>query len=90
MESRGPEDSKNVKTYQAYFFEGFISYFEDFSRTILLYTDLYSQFYFFGRQYIYIYHHRMGFSISAMLSAQGRAYLHETEGRGEMCTFEGR
>ena len=35
MESRGPEDSKNVKTSQAYFFEGFISFFEDFSLTIL-------------------------------------------------------
>ena len=34
MESRGPEDSKNVKTSQAYFFEGFISFFEDFSLTI--------------------------------------------------------
>ena len=33
MESRGPEDSKNVKTSQAYFFEGFISSFEDFSLT---------------------------------------------------------
>ena len=32
----------------------------------------------------------MGFSLSAMLSARGRAYLHETEGRGQMCTFEGR
>ena len=30
MESRGPEDSKNVKTSQAYFFEGFISFFEEF------------------------------------------------------------
>ena len=36
MESRGPEDSKNVKTSQAYFFEGFISFFEDFSLTIWL------------------------------------------------------
>ena len=36
MESRGPEDSKNVKTSQAYFFEGFISFFEDFSLTIAL------------------------------------------------------
>ena len=36
MESRGPEDSKNVKTSQAYFFEGFISFFEDFSLTIIL------------------------------------------------------
>ena len=35
MESRGHEDSKNVKTSQAYFFEGFISFFEDFSLTIL-------------------------------------------------------
>ena len=34
MESRGPEDSKNVKTSQAYFFEGFISFSEDFSRTL--------------------------------------------------------
>ena len=33
MESRGPEDSKNVKTFQAYFYEGFISIFEDFSLT---------------------------------------------------------
>ena len=33
MESIGPEDSKNVKTSQAYFFEGFISFFEDFSLT---------------------------------------------------------
>ena len=33
MESRGPEDSKNVKNSQAYFFEGFISFFEDFSLT---------------------------------------------------------
>ena len=33
MESRGPEDSKNVKTSQAYFFEGYISFFEDFSLT---------------------------------------------------------
>ena len=33
MESTGPEDSKNVKTSQAYFFEGFISFFEDFSLT---------------------------------------------------------
>ena len=36
MESRGLEDSKNVKTSQAYFFEGFISFFEDFSLTICL------------------------------------------------------
>ena len=35
MESRGPEDSKNVKSSQAYFFEGFISFFEDFSLTIM-------------------------------------------------------
>ena len=34
MESRGPEDSKNVKTSQAYFFEEFISFFKDFSLTI--------------------------------------------------------
>ena len=33
MESRGPGDSKNVKTSQAYFFEGFTSFFEDFSLT---------------------------------------------------------
>ena len=33
MESRGPGDSKNVKTSQAYFFEVFISFFEDFSLT---------------------------------------------------------
>ena len=33
MESRGPEDSKNVKTSQAYFLEGFIIFFEDFSLT---------------------------------------------------------
>ena len=40
MESRGLEDSKNVKTSQAYFFEGFISFFEDFSLTnISLGTD---------------------------------------------------
>ena len=39
MESRGPEDSKNVKTSQAYFLEGLISFFEDFSLTIF---DLYS------------------------------------------------
>ena len=32
----------------------------------------------------------MGFFISAMLSARGRAYLPETEGQGQMCTFEGR
>ena len=37
MESRGPEDSKNVKTSQAYFVEGFISFFEDFSLTNALY-----------------------------------------------------
>ena len=36
MESRRLEDSKNVKTSQAYFFEGFISFFEDFSLTICL------------------------------------------------------
>ena len=35
MESRGPGDSKNVKTSQAYFFEGFISFFEDFSLTMI-------------------------------------------------------
>ena len=35
MESRGLEDSKNVKTSQAYFFEEFISFFEDFSLTIV-------------------------------------------------------
>ena len=35
MESRGLEDSKNVKTSQAYFFEGFISFFEDFSLTTI-------------------------------------------------------
>ena len=40
MESRGPEDSKNVKTSQAYFFEGFISFFEDFSLTIRIYEKL--------------------------------------------------
>ena len=33
MESRGLEDSKNVQTSQAYFFEGFISLFENFSLT---------------------------------------------------------
>ena len=33
MASRGTEDSKNVKTSQAYYFEGFISFFEDFSLT---------------------------------------------------------
>ena len=38
MESRGPKDSKNVKTSQAYFFEGFISFFEDFSLTIYTYN----------------------------------------------------
>ena len=37
MKSRGPEDSKNVKTSQAYFFEGFISFFEDFSLTTMAY-----------------------------------------------------
>ena len=31
MSSRGPEDSKNVKTSQAYYFKRFISFFEDFS-----------------------------------------------------------
>ena len=36
MESRGLGDSKNVKTSQAYFFEGFISFFEDFSLTIVI------------------------------------------------------
>ena len=36
MESRGPEDSKNVKSSQAYFFEGFISFFEDFSLTTII------------------------------------------------------
>ena len=36
MESRGPEDSKNVKTSQAYFFERFISFFEDFSLSKIL------------------------------------------------------
>ena len=37
MKSRGPEvlRSKNVKTSQAYFFEGFISFFEDFSLTTM-------------------------------------------------------
>ena len=34
MESTSPEDSKNVKTSQAYFFEGFISFLEDFSLTM--------------------------------------------------------
>ena len=43
MESRGPEDSKNVKTSQAYFFEGFISFFEDCSLTISSY-DYFSKF----------------------------------------------
>ena len=38
MESRGPEDSKNVKTSQAYFLEGFISFFEDFSLTNSTFT----------------------------------------------------
>ena len=32
----------------------------------------------------------MGFFISPMLTAPGRTYLHETEGQGQMCTFEGR
>ena len=40
MESRGPGDSKNVKTSQAYFFEGFISFFEDFSLTNCLNGNL--------------------------------------------------
>ena len=40
MESRGPEDSKNVKTSQAYFFEGFILFFEDFSLTMADYCNL--------------------------------------------------
>ena len=40
MESRGPEDSKNVKTSQAYFFEGFISFFEDFSLTTIIFVDV--------------------------------------------------
>ena len=40
MESRGPEDSKNVKTSQAYFFEGFISFFEDFSLTKSVYFEI--------------------------------------------------
>ena len=39
MLSRGPKDSKNVKTSQAYFFEGFISFFEDFSLTIIFVTS---------------------------------------------------
>ena len=39
MESRGVEDSKNVKTSQAYFFEGFISFFEDFSLTISIFVS---------------------------------------------------
>ena len=30
----------------------------------------------------------MGFFISAMLSSRGRAYLHETECRGQICTPE--
>ena len=34
MESRGPEDSKNVKTSQAYFLKGSSHFFEDFSLTI--------------------------------------------------------
>ena len=41
MESRGPEDSKNVKTSQAYFFEGFISFFEDFSLTMCVISCLF-------------------------------------------------
>ena len=40
MESRRLEDSKNVKTSQAYFFEGFISFFEDFSLTIIVFRLL--------------------------------------------------
>ena len=36
MLSRGPGDSKNVKTSQAYFFEGFTSFFEDFTLTIFV------------------------------------------------------
>ena len=40
MESRGLQDSKNVKTSQAYFFEGFISFFEDFSLTNSEFTEL--------------------------------------------------
>ena len=40
MESRSPEDSKNVKTSQAYFFEGFISFFEDFSLTITYFPNI--------------------------------------------------
>ena len=45
MESRGPEDSKNVKTSQAYFFEGFISFLEDFSLTnyVTLHKTFYDQ-----------------------------------------------
>ena len=41
IESRGPADSKNVKTSQAYFFEGFILFFEDFSLTskVVCFTD---------------------------------------------------
>ena len=39
---------------------------------------------------MYIYNHHMGFFISAMLSARGRAYLRESDGRWQMCTFEGR
>ena len=35
MESRGPEDSKNVKKLSGLFFEGFISFFEDFPLTKL-------------------------------------------------------
>ena len=42
MESRGLEDSKNVKTSQAYFFEGFISFFEDFSLTIIHVINIYA------------------------------------------------
>ena len=39
MESRGPEDSKNVKTSQAYFFEGFISFLENFSLTTMVHSS---------------------------------------------------
>ena len=45
MESRGPEDSKNVKTSQAYFFEGFISFFEDFSLTINIPSPIHREIY---------------------------------------------
>ena len=40
MESRGLEDSKNVKTSQAYLFEGSISFFEDFSLTTSIYDAI--------------------------------------------------